>query len=132
MLQDTHIIVIDDTESIREFLAASLEAHGATVTTTATASGGLSLCEQRSPDLVILDLGLPDNDGLNILQRIKKTHKESPPIVLVLTVRKEQHYVDRAKEIGADYYLTKPIRAEDLVEAVSNLLGKRKSAIISA
>ena len=126
MLLDKHIVVIDDTESIRTFLRISLEAHGAIVQTAATAAGGLSLCEQHQPDLVVLDLGLPDNKGLNILPRIKRLGKVVPLPVLVLTVRKEQECVDRAKELGADMYLTKPCFVEDVIEVISQLLGKRK------
>lgn len=131
MLRDKHIVVIDDTESIRTFLRISLEAHGAAVQTAATAAGGLSLCEQQQPDLVVLDLGLPDNKGLNILPRLKRLGKATPLPVLVLTVRKELDCIERAKELGADVYLTKPCFVEDVIEVISQLLVKRKTPQLS-
>src|SRR5882724_2607445 len=70
-LLNKHIVVIDDTHSILTFLRISLEALGATFHGAATASGGLALCETANPDLIILDLHLPDKEGLNILPRLK-------------------------------------------------------------
>ena len=102
MLRNKRIVVIDDTESIRNFLRISLEANNAIVHTAATAAGGLALCEQEIPDVVVLDIGLPDNEGLNILPRIKRLRKDAPPKVMVLTVRKEQAFIERAKTNGAD------------------------------
>lgn len=128
MLQGKHIIAIDDTESIRNFLRISLEAHGAIVQTAATAAGGLAICEQSVPDLVVLDLGLPDNEGLNILPRLKRLGKDHPLPVIVLTVRKEQMFIDRAKELGADAYLTKPCFVEDVIEVIEALLTARDAS----
>jgi two-component system KDP operon response regulator KdpE len=131
MLRDKHIVVIDDTESIRNFLRISLEAHEAVVQTAATASGGLALCEQTVPDLVVLDIGLPDHEGLHILPRLKRLGKEHPPAVIVLTVRKEQRFIERAKELGADAYLIKPCFVEDVIEVIENLINVHKVPYLS-
>lgn len=121
-LENRRIVVIDDAESIRRFLRISLEAHGATVEAAATAAGGLALCEQIVPDLVVLDLGLPDNEGLNILPRLKKLNKQQNLPVIVLTVRKDQEFIDRARELGADTYLTKPCFVEDVIATIERVL----------
>jgi len=86
-LTNKHIIVIDDTHSILNFLRITLEALGAQFTGAATASGGLALCETTNPDLIVLDLGLPDKEGFDILGRLKHLDKEGRIPIIVLTVR---------------------------------------------
>ena len=93
-LINKHIVAIDDTESIRTLLRVSLEAEGATFEGAATASGGLALCETKNPDLVILDLGLPDHEGLDILPRLKK--RANMPVIVV-SVRNESESFKRAE-----------------------------------
>jgi len=121
-LLNKHIVVIDDTHSILTFLRISLEALGAKFHGAATAAGGLALCETEHPDLVILDLGLPDKEGLNILPRLKRIGKERNLPVVVLTVRKEQEVVKTAMELGADAYVTKPFIMDDLIEVIYSQL----------
>lgn len=122
LLRGKHIVIIDDAESIRRFLRFSLEAYGAIVETTATAAAGLAYCEQYLPDLVVLDIGLPDSEGLKILPRLKRLGKHHPLPVVVLTVRRDQVSLDRANELGADMYLNKPCFVEDVIEVINALL----------
>lgn len=117
-----HIIAIDDTHSILTFLRISLEALGATFYGAATAAGGIALCETEKPDLVILDLGLPDKEGLDIISRLKRIHKERNVPIIVLTVRKEQETMERAHLLGADAYVTKPFIMDDLIEVIREKL----------
>ena len=70
------IVAIDDTHSILTFLRISLESMGAHFSGAATASGGLALCETEKPDLIVLDLGLPDKEGFDILPRLRRIDKE--------------------------------------------------------
>lgn len=121
-LANKTIVAIDDTHSILTFLRISLEAMGATFKGAATASGGMALCEGSPPDLVILDLGLPDHEGFDILPRLKKLTKDRELPVVVLTVRKEQESRDKAEELGADAYMTKPFIMEDLMEVIRTKL----------
>lgn len=125
MFDNVRIVAIDDTPAILTFLRVSLEALGATVHEAMTAAGGLALCQGVHPDVVVLDLGLPDNDGLNILPRIKQANSgaaDTMPVVVVLTVRNEQMYRDKATQEGADAYLTKPFRLEQLVDVIQDKL----------
>lgn len=126
MFSNKHILAIDDTASIRTFLRISLQAQGASFHEAATAAQGLSMCREKHPDLVVLDLGLPDKDGLEILPEIKtQLNGHKPPPVVILSVRKEQRIKDRALELGADAYITKPFMMEDLLEIISEHLVKQ-------
>lgn len=117
-LINRHIVAIDDTHAILTFLRISLEAMGATFEGAATASGGLALCESGHPDLVILDLGLPDHGGFDILPRLKNRYKDHDLPVIVLTVRKEQETREEAFKLGANAYMTKPFIMADLVNII--------------
>lgn len=113
------ILVIDDAASIRTFLRISLQAEGAIYFEASTANQGLELFEKEKPDLVVLDLGLPDRDGLDILPEIKKKNGEhSAPPVVVLTVRREHTIISKAYALGADAYISKPFLVEDLLEVI--------------
>jgi DNA-binding response OmpR family regulator len=116
-LQEKNILAIDDTASIRTFLRISLQAHGAQFFEASTADQGLKLFEEIRPDLVVLDLGLPDKDGLDILPLIKKMYDREPKII-ILSVRKEQRTKEQAMALGADAYITKPFLMEDLIEVI--------------
>ncbi len=118
-LQKKHILVIDDTASIRTFLRISLQAKQAKIFEAATAKEGITLCKSVSPDLVVLDLGLPDKDGLEVLREIRMHPKETnDPIIIILSVRREQSTIDKAYDLGADAYITKPFMMDDLLEVI--------------
>lgn len=119
-LEGCKIVAIDDTPSIRTFLRVSLEDEGATFYGAGTAQEGIRLCQEVMPDLVVLDLGLPDADGLDILPTIKKTQQGGKPPVIVLTVRKGREIYKEAQDKGADGYITKPFMVEDLIEVIEH------------
>ncbi len=119
-LANKKILVIDDAASIRTFLRISLQAEGATYFEAATATQGLELCLSEKPDLVVLDLGLPDRDGLDILPEIKKSTNGATPPVVVLTVRREHNIISKAYSLGADAYVSKPFLVEDLLEVIQS------------
>lgn len=114
------ILVIDDAASIRTFLRISLQAEGATYLEAATAAQGLELCASEQPDLVVLDLGLPDRDGLEILPAIKSSSADHAPFVVVLTVRREHPVISKAYTLGADAYVPKPFLVEDLLDVIQS------------
>ena len=111
-LLNKHIVAIDDTDSILTFLRISLEALGATFHGAATAAGGVALCETEHPDLVVLDLGLPDMDGGEVLERLRAW--SSVPII-VLSVRSNEAEKVRLLESGADDYVVKPFGMAELL-----------------
>ena len=132
-LKNKNILVIDDTHSILTFLRISLEAAGASFYGAVTAAGGIALCETANPDLVILDLKLPDNEGLNILPKLKRTNKDKNLPIIILTAHKEQEILDKAMQMGADLCITKPFIVEDLIRVIHDQLHMDKEArLVSA
>lgn len=118
------ILVIDDTASIRTFLRISLQAHGAVFHEAASAAEGLAIFAKVKPDLIVLDISLPDKGGLEILADLKAdTEGGSSPKIVILSVNKEQSTKDKAFFLGADAYLTKPFLMEELVELLEQKLG---------
>lgn len=116
MLTGKTVLAIDDARSIRTFLRISLESQGAEFHEAGTARDGVAMCRKVHPDLVVLDLGLPDEDGLSILPEIKNTSPS--PRVIVLTVRKENEMKEKARLLGADAYITKPFLVDELMDAI--------------
>lgn len=116
------ILVIDDEPPIRRLLRTTLTAQPYRVVEAATGSEGLSLLRHEKPDLVILDLGLPDLDGLEVLKRIRQ---QSPVPVLILSSRDDEKGKVAALDEGADDYVTKPFGAEELMARLRTALRHR-------
>ena len=108
----TTVLVIDDEVQIRRLLRVSLEAHGYRVFEAATGQAGLTEAAQRQPELVLLDLGLPDMDGVSVLKRLREWSRVP---VLVLSVRDREEDKIAALDNGADDYVTKPFSTGELV-----------------
>jgi len=113
------ILLIEDEEAISEPLAAALGREGFDTVVGATAAEGMELFEQRSPDLVLLDVMLPDGDGRDLLRRIRETSRT--PVVM-LTARGEETDRVLGLELGADDYVTKPFSAAELAARVRAVL----------
>lgn len=126
-LQGKHIVAIDDTHSILTFLRISLEECGAIFSGAATASGGLALCEAKKPDLVVLDIGLPDKEGLQIVHQLKRINKGKNLPVVMLTVRKEAETREMALQLGVDAYITKPFIMDELIHTIEDQLNVARS-----
>src|SRR5690348_16472163 len=109
------VLVVEDEASIASFVAAYLKNAGYTVRTTASGTEALKLVEAEKPALVVLDLMLPDIDGVEVCKRIRQ-NSDLP--VLMLTARDED--VDKiiGLEVGADDYMTKPFNPRELVARV--------------
>jgi two-component system KDP operon response regulator KdpE len=109
------ILVIDDESSIQRFLRVSLEAQGYQVVEAATGKRGLVEAASRTPDLIVLDLGLPDMDGIDVTRQLREWSKA--PIIVVSARGKEQDKIS-ALDAGADDYLTKPFGVGELMARV--------------
>lgn len=109
------ILVIDDEIQIRRFLRISLEAQGLQVSEAATGQDGLVQATMVRPDIIILDLGLPDREGLAVLQSLREW-SQTP--VIVLSVRDAEEDKIALLDAGADDYLTKPFSAGELVARI--------------
>ncbi|HWM14933.1 MAG TPA: response regulator transcription factor [Gaiellaceae bacterium] len=113
------ILLIEDEEAISEPLAAALAREGFDTIVAGTAAEGMELFETRSPDLVLLDVMLPDGDGRDLLRRIRETSRT--PVVM-LTARGEETDRVLGLELGADDYVTKPFSAAELAARVRAVL----------
>jgi two-component system KDP operon response regulator KdpE len=109
------ILVVDDERAIRRFLRTSLTAHGYQVFEAATAQAALEAAASLRPDLVILDLGLPDLEGIDVTRQLREWSKV--PIV-ILSVRGQDEDKIAALDAGADDYLTKPFSNGELLARI--------------
>ena len=108
----THILVIEDEQPIRRFLRASLTDAGYRISEAANGADGLRAAMNQPPDLVVLDLGLPDMDGQDVLSRLREWYR-SP--VIVLSARDQESQKVQALDHGADDYLTKLFSVGELL-----------------
>lgn len=113
------VLVIDDEPQIRRFLDISLRAQGYRVATADRAETGLAALAAHGADLVILDVGLPDRDGHEVLRELR--HWSQVPVIM-LTVRSGEAEKVRALDGGANDYVTKPFGVQELMARVRNLL----------
>jgi two-component system KDP operon response regulator KdpE len=118
------ILVIDDEPQIRRFLDIGLRAEGYTVVTAATAEEGLAQAATQQPDLVILDIGLPDRDGHEVLAELRQW---SQVPVLMLSVRDGEREKVHALDHGANDYVTKPFGIQELMARLRVLLRNRRA-----
>jgi two-component system, OmpR family, KDP operon response regulator KdpE len=116
------ILVIDDETQIRRFLDIGLRAEGYEVMLAATAAEGLALAATSTPDLVILDIGLPDMEGHAVLAELRQW---SQLPVLMLSVRDAESEKVRALDRGANDYMTKPFGIQELMARLRALLRNR-------
>jgi two-component system KDP operon response regulator KdpE len=115
MTAQPHILVIDDEPQILRALRTILTARQFRVSTAATGSEGLTLAAAGQPDLIILDLSLPDMDGIEVCQQLR-AWTQTP--VIVLSVRDSEHDKVATLDHGADDYLTKPFGIDELMARV--------------
>ncbi len=119
------ILVIDDEAQIRRFLDIGLRAEGYEVLLAANAKDGLALAATRSPDLLILDIGLPDMEGHEVLAELRQW---SQLPVLMLSVRDAESEKVRSLDLGANDYMTKPFGIQELMARLRALLRVRATA----
>ena len=124
MSQPTTVLVIDDEPQIRKFLRISLASQGYNVLEAATGAEGLSQVALNRPDVVVLDLGLPDMDGQQVLRDIREW--SSVP-VLVLSVRASEAQKVQALDSGANDYVTKPFGIQEFLARIRALLRQAPS-----
>ena len=119
------ILVVDDERAIRRFLRTSLTALGYTVFEAASGKEALSEVTAHRPDVIILDLGLPDMDGAEVLTRLRAW---SAIPVIILSVQEEERTKVAALDAGADDYLTKPFGIDELMARIRVVLRRTVSA----
>ncbi len=116
------VLVIDDEVQIRRLLQLALEASGFRVFQAATGEEGILRAAMDRPDVIVLDLGLPDTDGIKVLKAVRE--KSTTPVV-VLSVRASEQDIVGSLESGADDYLVKPFRTGELIARVRTAMRHR-------
>jgi two-component system, OmpR family, KDP operon response regulator KdpE len=110
------VLVVDDEPAILRFLHASLESQGYIVLTAADARTALDMVRKRTADLVVLDLGLPDMDGLDVVRQIRDGGETLP--IIILSSRENEGAKVTALDLGADDYVTKPFGIDELLARI--------------
>lgn len=112
MSDKVQVLVVDDEAQIRRFLRISLEAGGYHVHEAGTGKEGIFIAAKVRPDLIVLDLGLPDTDGIEVVKQLREWTKTP---IIILSVRDADSDKVAALDAGADDYLTKPFSTEELL-----------------
>jgi len=120
------ILIIEDEASLRRFLVPTLANHDYQVLTAATGSDGLAMARSHNPDIILLDLGLPDLDGGEVLRSLRQWSRKP---ILVISARAQEKEKVQALDLGADDYLTKPFGAEELLARIRVALRHATQAV---
>lgn len=121
-LEDKKIMVIDDDPSIHHLIKVVLEGEGVEILGPDSPRDAGGAGAGRKPDLIILDLMLPEVSGLEILEKLKEDEETRNIPVIILSVSNLKTDAERARALGADLYVHKPFRPEELVQAVHSAL----------
>ena len=127
-MTQTHILVIDDEPDILELIRYNLDRHGYEVTCAPSGAEALSQLRRQRPDLVVLDLMLPDVDGLDVCKTMKRDAQTAHIPIIMLTARGEEVDVVTGLELGADDYLTKPFSPRVLLARIKAVLRRQQHA----
>lgn len=119
------ILVVDDDPDILTAIRAGLSDTGATVQTASDGGTAVTVAEQTNPDLVILDIMLPQKSGFLVLEKLRQGKPRSAgPRVIMITGNQGKRHKQYAESLGVDAYLNKPFRMDALLEATTKLLSK--------
>jgi DNA-binding response OmpR family regulator len=124
-LKATTVLVVDDERRYRELLEMNLSHRGYRVLQAVDGLTALNAVEREEPDLVVLDLKLPDMDGYEVCRRIRE---QSTVPIIMLTARAEEEQKIRGLKLGADDYITKPFSADELLARVEAVLRRTEAA----
>jgi twitching motility two-component system response regulator PilG len=121
-----NITVVDDNPDIITIVRTILEGKGYSVSSASSGPELLDLLKGQTPDLIILDIMMPEMDGLEVLTRLKGMTDTATIPVILLTAKVQYEDVLGGYKLGADYYITKPFTSTQLVNGINLLLGEGK------
>jgi two-component system alkaline phosphatase synthesis response regulator PhoP len=121
------IMVVDDNPDIITIVKTILEGKGYTVLSASSGLELLNMLKNQKPDLIILDIMMPEMDGLEVLSRLKAVTDTATIPVILLTAKVQYEDVLGGYKLGADYYITKPFTSTQLVNGINLLLGEGKA-----
>ena len=113
------ILIIDDEVQIRRLLDITLSTNGYKIIDAGTGKEGISVCASRNPSLIILDLGLPDMSGFDVLKELRSWYTKP---IIILSVRNNEEDIIKALDNGANDYLSKPFRTGELLARIRSIL----------
>ncbi|MDR2114046.1 MAG: response regulator transcription factor [Bifidobacteriaceae bacterium] len=119
-MKTSHLLVVDDEPNIRDLLATSLKFAGFTVSTASTGGEAVANACEQQPDLIVLDVMLPDMDGFTVARRLRERGEHIP--VLFLTARDHTQDKVHGLTVGGDDYVTKPFSLEEVVARIRAIL----------
>ncbi len=125
MSNNFSILVIDDEAQIRKLLEITLEANDFKVLFAVNGKEGIAMAASHQPDLILLDLGLPDEDGQIILKKLREWYQNP---IIILSVKSTEEEIVKALDSGANDYLTKPFRTQELLARIRTAL-RNKSTV---
>jgi two-component system alkaline phosphatase synthesis response regulator PhoP len=128
MIEISKILLVDDEIDILEFLSYNLKKEGFIVDTCNNGKSALKKVSSFNPDLVILDVMMPEMDGIEVCEKIREKQRYDDILILFLTARSEDYSELAGFSAGADDYITKPIRPKVLLSRVKALLSRKSSS----
>lgn len=123
-MKRNRILVVEDEESLLKLESILLSSKGYTVTGVMDGRSALEEVKANRPDLVILDIMLPEIDGFEVCRRIKEDPDTSHIPVLILTAKKNSQDMERGRQVGCDVYMTKPFKSAKVLDMVQELLSR--------
>jgi CheY-like chemotaxis protein len=121
------IMVVDDNPDIITIVRTILEGKGFNVLSASSGAECLEALKRQKPDLIVLDIMMPEMDGLEVLTRLKAMTEFSTVPVVLLTAKVQYEDVLGGYKLGADYYITKPFTSTQLINGINLLLGENKN-----
>ena len=126
MIEKSKILLVDDEEDILEFLSYNLKKEGFGIDTANNGISALKKLEKSKPDLIILDVMMPEMDGIEVCEKIREQDNFDDVLILFLTARSEEYSELAGFSAGADDYITKPIKPKLLVSRVNAILKRKR------
>jgi DNA-binding response OmpR family regulator len=118
------ILIVEDEESLLKLESILLTSKGFDVRGVANGRAALESLQQDPPDLVLLDIMLPEMDGFQVCRNIKQNPQTRHIPVIMLTAKKTREDMERGREVGADCYITKPFKSAMVIETIQRYLAK--------
>ncbi|TLM67845.1 MAG: response regulator [Deltaproteobacteria bacterium] len=116
------ILIVEDEEKLRELVTLLLSSRGYEIECVSDGLAALGAIRRKAPDLVLLDIMIPEIDGFEVCRQIKNNELTRQIPVVMLTAKRHQTDFARAEEVGADWYLVKPFKSAMLVETIMRFL----------
>ncbi len=118
------ILIVEDEESLLKLESILLTTKGYLVQGATTGLAALEAVAAEAPDLILLDIMLPELDGFEVCERLKKDPKTRRIPIILLTARRTPEDISRGEEVGADQYITKPFKSAMIMETIEQLLNR--------